>query len=289
MSEDISAELAKLDAAEIDAADTGGIVEEEATIVEDTQEAVEESNDSEDAPQYSEVEQRAIDKGWNPNGKRDAETFLEFGEVIDKLNATAKENAKQRETIKLMLDKFQTKEKRAYEKALKDLQQQRADAVADGDVQKFSEIEKQLQEVNDEIKSFSDPAKEREDSLKQAADDFANRNKAWYNLDTTENYIMRQEAISEDERLATLYPNMEISERLRLVEKAIRDRHPNHVAFVNPRRETAVAAVTSTEKRRDAKPLTKLTKGQEESYQVIRRVDKTYTREQYLQDLADME
>lgn len=254
--------------------------ESPAIEVDDTTEEIE------DTSSYSEIEKEAIKKGWNPKGKRDAQTYLEFGEVIDKLMAASEENKKYRETVKIMIDKFQGKEKRAYERAVQELEAKRIAAINEADVDQVYKIEQELNNVRQEIQSLPDVNTEAADHDRKVAEEFAARNKAWYNNDSLENMRMMQDAQLEDQRLAALYPNLSFAERLQAVEQTIRKHYASHAVFSNARREHAVASVTSTEQKREHKKKVTLTKQQAEMLAFMQRADKNYTAEQYLKDIG---
>lgn len=89
--------------------------------------------------QYTEAEQRAMEKGWSPDraaweadpkneGKRwrDAETFLEFGELFDKISRLNQQTRK-------LSEGFQAERQRAYEKGLENARAEFKSAVEAGD------------------------------------------------------------------------------------------------------------------------------------------------------------
>lgn len=105
----------------------------------------------------SEAEQRAREQGWLPKeewhgeGKwRDAEAFLDRGELFGKIESQNKEL----KSIRATLDQFKNHHKKvqevAYKKALSDLRAAKKDALIEGDPDKVIEVDEQIQEVREQ-------------------------------------------------------------------------------------------------------------------------------------------
>lgn len=285
--ESIDDEMAKIAADE-------PVVEEPALEAEQNAgEAVEETVEGEQDTRednYSVAEKEAMEKGWSPEGipgkrHKSAEEFLAAGELIDKLEAVSSENKRYRETVEHMLKRFQDKEKLAYERAAQDILSQREAAVADGDQERFQRLDAQYNNIQKEMEAIPSTEQIEQERTAKMVADFETRNKTWYNADTLDNYKMMQDAIQEENRLASNFPNLPAEERLKAVEQTIRQRYASHDAFKNSRRESAVPAVTNNEQKRAIRKETKLTGDQEKFYQSIKSIDPKYTREQYLKDM----
>lgn len=114
--------------------------------------------------ELSEVEQKAVKMGWTPKEEfkgdpakwRSAEEFVDRGEnMLPIVKARVTQQAKEIEELKAAMKQFgeyHTKtEQRAYEKAMADLRQQRADAIAAADGVKFDEVDSQIEQMRRQI------------------------------------------------------------------------------------------------------------------------------------------
>jgi len=113
----------------------------------------------------SEAEHEAKLFGWNPDyegpGKKSAEEFLEEGKRIngflrkdlDKIRAELGKRdatvAELRATMAEFAQFHQETEKKAYERAVKELREERKEALRDGDGAKVVEIEDRIEELNE--------------------------------------------------------------------------------------------------------------------------------------------
>lgn len=119
----------------------------------------------EEAPvELSDVEQKAEKMGWTPKDKfrgdpakwRPADEFVERGEnMLPIVKARVAQQAKEIEELKSSMKQFgeyhNKTEQRAYEKALHDLKQQRADAIAAADGVTFDRVDEQIDSLKKEI------------------------------------------------------------------------------------------------------------------------------------------
>jgi hypothetical protein len=121
------------------------------TQVEETQQVTE--------PEYSPAEALAKSRGWqpkedwesNPNntGKkwRDAEEFLERGELFDKIHSLNRESTQTKQALNQLASHHKRVYESAYNKAIRDLKSQRAVAIKEGDGDMMNEVEDRMAEV----------------------------------------------------------------------------------------------------------------------------------------------
>jgi len=181
-----------------------------------------------EAPQYSDAELKAMEKGWQPKedfeadpkneGKRwrDAETFLEFGDVLDQLSET-------RRDLRQVRDTFMQERQRAFQKGLEQAKSEFAKAVEEGDGEKAEQARQQISQFEQEANAHAsgqDPA--------------------------VEAFLSRNPQIQADPKLyrisdgiATGYveEGYSIAKALELAESEVRERFPE--AFGTPRRPSA--------------------------------------------------
>jgi hypothetical protein len=113
-----------------------------------------------DAPEVPEVEEQARAMGWAPEedwrGPKekwvDAQTFVDRGkDRIPVLNERIKNQARQLNEMKATMAEFaghySSVQKNAYERAYRDIKQMQSQAVAEGDMQKYAELDSHLEQM----------------------------------------------------------------------------------------------------------------------------------------------
>lgn len=117
-----------------------------------------------DEVEFNEVEEQAMDKGWRPREEWDGEPdlwvdageFIRRGELMDRISDQTKQlRGAQSEIESLKKDfksivehnkKIAAKE---YEKAMRDLKAQKAEAIEDGEAKKVIEIDDRIDELKE--------------------------------------------------------------------------------------------------------------------------------------------
>jgi hypothetical protein len=103
-------------------------------------------------PDYSEVELEAIEQGWNPegvDGKRNltAEEFLDRKPLYDDLRKTKRSLRKQQEQLEALKKHVSIADERARERALRELDAQKREALEDQNFDAVIAIDKQIRET----------------------------------------------------------------------------------------------------------------------------------------------
>lgn len=246
------------------------------------------------------AETRARRMGWtdkeefrgDPAKWVDAETFVKRGEEIlpivqhqnkvleaalRKAESEIKDFRKTLTDYKNFADKA---EQRSYERALRDLEAQQADAVTRGDVQGVREITKEIAALDKEVRSdapATDHPKGWTQDYAEAVEAFESEN-TWFNNDRS----MTAWAKAMDAELAG--DGMEAKARLKQLAKLAREEFPHK--FRNPNRDApgAVEGGAVGARRAGGKTWADLpaeAKKQADSF--VRKIP-GYTREKYLKD-----
>lgn len=211
------------------------------------------ATETDDAPQTEEptVEQRALNMGWtakedfkgDPDKWVDAETFVKRGEEFipflrannKKLEAAldaARDEIKGLKKSFKEFGEFHTKtEQRAYERALKDLEDQQAAAVQAGDVAGVKKATEDIVALNKEVRQEAPKGSTGDPSFQEAFDDWAPEN-AWFDKDKA----LTAFAIAEYEDLPE---SMSPAARLKAIAKKVREEFPQK--FQNERRKAPPA------------------------------------------------
>lgn len=213
--------------------------------------------ENKEAPQRSETEQRAMEQGWRPKDEFqgdperfiDAGEFLRRGELFDKIdqqNRALRHQDQELKNVKQTLDQFKQHhanvEKAAYDRAIADIKKQRKEALADGDVDKFDQLETRMEQLKDErdkfVQNIQAQARQPKQEVPQVAPElqaWVAKNK-WYETDV----IMQGAADRYGTELAK--QGIAPEEVLRRVEAKIKEEFPHK--FTNPNRDRASAVDT---------------------------------------------
>lgn len=122
----------------------------------DTNEAQENQNSE---PQYTEIEQRAMEQGWVPEdqysgpGKwRNAEDFLDRGEFFKKIEQQNKRLSAYEQTLQDLKKHHEKVRETEYKRALATLREEKKAALNDGDADAVVDIDDKIAELREEAK-----------------------------------------------------------------------------------------------------------------------------------------
>lgn len=133
-------------------------IEDQDTQVDNNIETTDETNEgSEQEVQYTEVEQRAIEQGWVPkdqwdgHGKwRDADEFLDRGELFAKIDEVKRHNKAMEGTVQALKRHLESVRKTEYSKALSALRAEKKEALANNDADAVIDIEDKIDTLKTE-------------------------------------------------------------------------------------------------------------------------------------------
>ena len=192
----------------------------------------------------SEVEQKALKMGWTPLEKfkgdpdkwRPADEFVERGEnMLPIIKAQVKRQDREIADLKETLQKFgeyHTKtEQRAYEKALSELREQRAQAIASGDGAAFDRVDTEINAMKDQFKPPKIEAQKQDSENDPVYVEWKSRN-TWVNDAKAEHWAFQYGNYLISSGKAER--GLDVFEK---ISKAARAEFPDK--FSNPRRDAA--------------------------------------------------
>jgi hypothetical protein len=190
------------------------------------------------APEYTEVEQKAMELGWKPKEEfqgdvthwKSAEVFLALEEPIKRIENQSREVKQLKQQLAAFQEHYSKVQKTEYERAVKTLQAERKAAFNEGDFDKVTAIEDEIDQVKETAKESAQVVQETAEQA-QINPEFANwvsRNE-WY-VSTPH---MKTFADLEGNKFARM--GLTPTEVLKRVEQEVRKEFPNK--FTNPNRE----------------------------------------------------
>jgi hypothetical protein len=214
-----------------------------------------EITETENSGPAPEIVERARRLGWRPqeeyNGRREwvpADKFIETAENelpvlrenfrrldsryvkdVGELNSKITE---MQEVLKDFREFASGSEKRAYEKAKRELLEKRDVAVAHADTETFKQVDRELEELDKSVKPKAEPEKPKVDAPDPAITSWVAEN-PWFTTDST----MMAYAKAQDTFLMTAKPGLSVAERLAEVKERTKKEFPEK--FGNPKREQA--------------------------------------------------
>ena len=180
------------------------------------------------------TEDKAREMGWKPKEEYqgddhkwvEAKEFVERKPIYERIHKLEQTNKRLSQTVHEFTDHVQKAEKAAYQKAMSDLESQKAYAVESADTQKVREIDRQIQDLR------SNPPSDKE-ALHPAIETFVETNQDWWSNEEMQDY-----AISRHNRiLAQGGVDMETS--LDKVMADVKNRFPDE--FHNGNRDRAAS------------------------------------------------
>lgn len=239
------------------------------------------------APEVNEAETQARAQGWVPKdewqgqGKwRDAEAFLDRGELFQKIDAQRREVRELRKTQEAFNSHLKTVRDAEYKRALQTLRAEKKQALIDGDPDAVITADEKLVALQAEVSRVAETDKNQVPQAGEPHPDFVawqSRN-AWYN-DT--NRAMKAFADVEGIRLAQ--SGMPAADVLKEIEAQVRREFPEK--FTNPNRAKPSAVEAGAGKGGSAKADNYSLSDDERS--VMTRLVKsgTLTKDEYIRDL----
>jgi hypothetical protein len=157
-----------------------------------SQEVIVETGEQVQAPQYSDVEQAAIEKGWRPKEDytgdptkwRSAETFLALDEPLKRIESQSKELKKVREALEALSSHHKKVKEVEYNRALKHLQDARKEAFRNGETEQAFQIEERIEELKTEKENIIVPDVPQEPTIAPEFQEWVEAN-SWYQTSKT--------------------------------------------------------------------------------------------------------
>jgi hypothetical protein len=259
-----------------------------------------------EVPKLTAAEQAAVEQGWKPPSEfteedkepLSAEEFMRRGELFGKINDLKQQY--KRDTSRLSSEVQELKalvkdeRTRGYEQALIDLDSKRQEAVEMADMEAFRAIDTEYNRVRDQKAQAEamqvDPAPQAESA---EALSFVDKNSDWFNTNSPENSIMRDQAIKIEEHLIGAMPYLTESQKLDQVEEQIKKLYPHR--FSNSKKEMPAkveAPSAEAPSPSDSKSVTKLKFSdlddrQKEACERFLAVDSSVTVEDYLNSVQE--
>lgn len=188
--------------------------------------------------QYSAIELEAMEQGWRPKDEYqgDPDRFIDAGEFVRRGELFAKIDHQNKELkqVKQVLEQFKAHhanvEKSAYDRAIKDLKAQRKAALAEGDVDRFDELDQQIDDTMEARDKFVEQQRSAP-AVPEINPQFAEwvSKNPWYSKDP----LLQGAADRLGIQLAR--EGMDPVSVLKAVEKKIKEEFPHK--FSNPNRE----------------------------------------------------
>lgn len=193
----------------------------------------------------SDIEQLAMNKGWKPKKEYEGEPqtwigaseFVARSKMIEKIDAQKKEL---QELKKASTDMFKANKllvDRMNDAQSDKLLKQKRDAITEGNIEAAEDYEKKYHELKQEMESFKDLQLKvaANSKITPEAQEFLDRNRDWYNNNTSDNASMVTYAEREDIRIGKEYPHWSLKKRLEAVEKRVKSFFRDK--FENPERD----------------------------------------------------
>lgn len=192
-------------------------------------------------PEEPNHESEAVTMGWSPKEKYrgdpdkwvDAKTFVDRGKtnmpmlhenlkrMETKFTATEKKNKDLEDQLKDMKSYQETMTKRAYDRALEDIEKKKRDAVIEGDALRYDALEKEKTKVHQDFSPKQvdkpTPKPEFDEDTMLTTSKWAAKN-AWYDT----NKGLRLQADIHFNRVEREHPSLTLQEKLEKVSERVR-------------------------------------------------------------------
>lgn len=246
------------------------------------------------------IEEQARKQGWRPKEEFDgdeedfvsAEEYVGRSPLYRKINKQNKEIRELQEAFKELGSHMKKREKLAYERAIKELAEERSVAVQNGDTDTFNKIDTELESLKQQMQEVKPEETRIVEPVKQAppeVDAFVKRNK-WFNGDSVEDKIMTSAAYTIDDNIKRNNPDISTAEEMNLLEKELMKMFPHKYQNTRRTRASDVSSSINTPSSKtkhskiDWNSLSPIEK------QTARKADliEGYSAEQYIRELREL-
>ena len=234
----------------------------------------------------SEIEQKAMDMGWNPDGVEGKENlspeeFVGRQKLYDDIRSLKKQNKRQASDIE-NITKYQDRIKSDERKnVLEELRQEKIQALKDEDYNKVADVD---DKIADERSSQAADVKDTPDESTEFKE-WLPDNK-WYNSDVD----LKVEADYLGEKFWKANPEKTLEEVFEYVGKTVRKMNPDKFDNDNRNKPNAVEASGNRPQKRSSKPKYKASDMSSEEQGIMRtiiRTTKGMTEESYLKEYLE--
>lgn len=246
-----------------------------------------------DTPQVSDLEQKALQMGWRPRDDFDgsdddfidAKEFVRRKPLFDKIEGQSKELKNVRKAVEALKDHYTKVQETEYNRALASLKEAREQAVSDADGAAFNKLDTQIKKVEHEMAQVNQikntPIVEDAPQVHPEFAAWQNKNQ-WY---STTSYMRKWADDYGKDLVSQGFSNP--LDVLRKVEEAVRKEFPQK--FTNPNKANAPdvdnsSRKTSGKSEKDSVDLTE----QERKVMNMLVSTKTMTKDQYIADIKKM-
>lgn len=190
----------------------------------------------------SPVEQEAIKHGWKPQEEyegdpanwRTAETFMALKPFYERIEDQSRKIKKYENAFKQVTQDVANLRQTEYERALRQLNAERKSAFEDGDLDRYHQLEEEIDEIKDQKRQAATAAVQdnSNEDLSHEFTEWQERN-TWYNRDED----LKDWADARGIRLAK--SGTSPAKVLEILEKEVKEKFPTK--FTNPNRNRAGA------------------------------------------------
>jgi hypothetical protein len=195
----------------------------------------------ESAPEVNPIEQQARDMGWVPKDEytgdptrwKSAEVFVALDEPIKRIESQSQELKQVKRVLDSLKEHYSKVKETEYNRALKELKSARKQALIDGDVDKFEQLEDDIEQVKEEFTSIKQTPIEAPSPQEVVHPEF----QTWLNKNPWYSSYSHMKQFADDIGVKFARQGMDRQEVLKKVEEAVRKEFPQR--FTNPNKEKA--------------------------------------------------
>lgn len=208
-------------------------------IVEQVDEQVEETstNTQASAPEYTEIEQQAMEQGWRPKAEwegdeskwRDAKEFVERGELYGKIDTMGRDLKETKKALRMLQEHHAKLKDVEYKKAVDELKVAQKKHLESGDSDAYLETTEILTDIKAEQKAREVVRQNTPQQVDPRFTQWVETNK-WYSTDKE----MKQYADIIGQGYAKAYPETDPEDVLKYVTAEVKSKFKDK--FVNPNR-----------------------------------------------------
>lgn len=250
-------------------------------------------------PEYSELELKAIDQGWDPEHTGDdfvsAKEYIRVGEIIEAKRKASKEAQElhkkldeQNRTLQRIVEHNKAVEKATREATLRELEAERIKKIEEGDVVGVTALEAKRATIEAATTTQQESTSNFDihPSDVPAVVKFKTDNRDWLVSSDPTDRLMQNYVAQKAQEFVRFNPNIDPETALSTIKQGLKETFPDK--FKNPNKDkpalTGKSTVSSTVSKGDSS-LSRLNTDMRLEFAAIQKVDRTYKLEEYIKQL----
>lgn len=165
-----------------------------------------------------------VSQGRNPDLYIDEETWVKNYTWLNQINQLKKQSQEQKQALDYLVEHNKKVEQLGFQRGVEAAKQRQLEAISNGDVDEITKATEELVKMQAQVAAQPQVSSGEIDVTGQPPEvqAFVKRNSTWFNNKTSTNSAATAYAITRENELSHLQPNLSTEERFKMVENEVK-------------------------------------------------------------------